>query len=127
VITRTGLGDEARDDRVDRARRHGAKLVVGPVLYRMRDVDGRGIEPERTRLALGAVDERFGGNEHAGNPAALEVDDVVHTARRARSSIGERFDDRVASRGDLVAEIDRRRLREGRLRETHDLGAAAAK
>src|SRR5262245_47972866 len=120
------LVDETCDDCVYGARSHRANLLVGAVLHRVRNVDGRWIESERSRLPLGAVDERFGGDEYGGNPAALEVDDVVHTARRARSSIGERLDDRVAAGSDLVAEIDRCRLRERRLREALDLGSAFA-
>src|SRR6476659_5453559 len=83
----------------------------------MRDVHGGGIEAERFRLALRAVEERHGGDEHGRDAARLQVDDVVHTARRARPSIGESLDHGVAPRGDLVANVDRRGLGERRLGE----------
>ena len=57
---------------------------------------------------------------------ALEIGDVVHTARRARPSVGEGLDDAVARRRDLVAQVGGRRLGERRLGEAPDLDAAGA-
>ena len=71
------------------------------------------LDAERSRLRLGAVDERLGRDEDGRDAAAFEVRRVVHTARRAASSVGERFDDRVAPRGDLVPKIHGRRLGKG--------------
>src|SRR5262249_43012964 len=78
-------------------------FLVGAVLNRMLDEDRGGITAEGARLRGGAVDELDGGDEHSGDAARLEVDDVVHTARRARPSVGERFDDGAAVLGDVVA------------------------
>ena len=49
-------------------------------------------EAERRRLGDRRVDELVGGDEHRRDAPALEIDDVVHTARRAAASIGERLD-----------------------------------
>src|SRR5258706_10616586 len=77
---------------------------------------GRG-KAQRTGLRLGAFHELCGGDEDAHDAAGLEIVDVVHTARRATPSIGEGLNDNVALRGDLVAEVDRGGLSEGRLLE----------
>src|SRR5437773_5789603 len=108
----------------ERPLRHHAHLRVGPVLDRVRHVDGGRREAERFRLPLGAVDELLGRDEDRGHAARLEIDDVVHTARRARPSIGERFDDGVAACGDLVAQVGGRGLGEGRLAEAEGGDAA---
>jgi hypothetical protein len=52
-------------------------------------------------LRLGRVHEHVRGDEYRGDPAGLEVGDVVHTARRTRASISQGFDDHVAALGDL--------------------------
>ena len=73
-----------------------------------------------------------GAQRRAGDPEllrarhapAFQFHDVVHTARRARPSVGERLDHRVAALGDLLAEIDRRGAGEGRLAKPLDPGAA---
>ena len=84
-----------------------------------------GSAPSAAGLGLGRVDELGRGDEHARDPGALEVHDVVHTARRARASIGECLDHDVALLRDLVAQVDGRGLRERRLGETLDAVAAA--
>ena len=63
-------------------------------------------------MGLGGFGKRFGGHHHTGQATAFQVIDVVHTARRTRSSIGEGFDDRRTLGGDLVAQVDRGRLGE---------------
>ena len=97
----------AREDLVDRGVGEGAasRRRCGP------GWDGRrstcaGSTPSAARLGVGGVDELGGGDEHAGHAPALEIGDVVHTARRARASVGEGFDHHVARRGDLVAQVD---------------------
>src|SRR3989442_12660623 len=110
----------------ERPLRHHAYLLVGPALDRVRHVDGGRREAERLRLPLGAVDELLGCDEDRRHAARLEIDDVVHTARRARPSIGERFDDGVAARGDLVAQIGGRGPGGSRAAETEGGEAAGA-
>ena len=46
------------------------------------------VAPEASALLLRTVGELDGGNEHPGNTPALKIVDVVHTARRAGTSIG---------------------------------------
>src|SRR5436305_2056088 len=87
----------------------------------MRHEHPSGIGAERAGLGGGGVDELARRDHDAGGAAALEDHDVVHTARRARASIGERLDHHVAFRSDLVTQVDRGRLRERRLREAPDL------
>src|SRR5438067_2166543 len=110
----------------ERPLRHHTHLLVGPVLDWVRHVDRGRREAESLRLSLGTVDELLGRDEDRRHAARLEIDDVVHTARRARPSIGERFDDGVAARGDLVAQVGGRRLGEGRLAEAEGGDAASA-
>src|SRR4051794_22145872 len=94
----------------------GPHLVVRAVLDRMgSEHSGHRGEAERLRLRLSGLNELSRGHEYGRDAPPLEIDDVVHTARRATASIGERFDDDVALRRDLVPQIDRRRLRERRL------------
>src|SRR6185295_6533717 len=76
--------------------------------YRLDDLVDRAVG-ERLKLGVRAVLDGM-GDEHAGNAAGFEVGDVVHTARRARASIGECLDHHVAGGGDLVAQVDRRGL-----------------
>ena len=76
--------------------------------------------PSARACASRRVGELGGGDEDARQAPGLEIGDVVHTARRARASIGERFDHHVARRRDLVAQVDRRGLGERRLAEALD-------
>ena len=77
------------------------------------------VVPERHRLRYGGVDELGGRDEHTGHAPALEIDDVVHTARRATASIGECLDDQRALGGDLVSQVDGGGLGEGGLLVAH--------
>src|SRR5262249_32519042 len=113
-------GQEPTQDLVERAVRQSSHLVVGAVLDRMGHEHRVGVGAQRGGLRRRGVHELARGDHHAREAAALQVDDVVHTARRARASIGECLDHQVALRADLVAEIDGRRLRERRLREPSD-------
>ena len=108
---------ELRDEGLDRGVRDLAHLVVGAVLDRVWREDPGGGVPERCGLGFGGVDETLGGHEDPRDTAPFKVADVVHTARRAAASIGERLDHRIARCGDLVAKIDRCGLGEGRLHE----------
>src|SRR4051794_34610131 len=78
---------------------------------------------ERLGLMLSRLDELTGGDEHTRDATQLEITDVVHTARRAAPSIGERLDHHLALGGDLVTEVDRGPLGEGRLLVALDVGA----
>ena len=87
----------------DRLVGQGNHLSVGAVLNGVAHEDPGHIKTEGPGLDLGSVGERDGGHHHRGNSPSLQVVDVVHTARRAGSSIGEGFYHRVAGGGYLVA------------------------
>jgi hypothetical protein len=86
--------------------------------------DGGRIEAEGSCLRGGGFDELGGCYEDAWQAEALEVGDVVHTARRAAASIGEGFDHEVALVSDLAAEVGGGGLGEGGLGVAADRGAA---
>ena len=109
------------DDGRVRGLGRGPHLVVrcGPAPGAARGRTARGSRAPRP--ARGRPRRRPRGEEHPDHAAALEVGDVVHTARRARASIGERLDDHLALLGDLVPQVDGRRPGEGRLAVAPDL------
>jgi hypothetical protein len=83
------------------------------------------VEAERRGLSRGGLDELRGREEDSRKASTLEIGDVVHTARRARTSVGQGFDHDVALGGDLVAQVDRCRLGEGGLGKPEHPQAAA--
>ena len=97
-------------------------FLVTAILDRMRDKDAGALHPEGTCLFLGRVDELRGGNKCRANPAFFQICKVVHTARGARASISESFNDSFTLDGDFMAKVDRCRLREGRFAVASDLG-----
>ena len=99
-------------------------LLVGAVLDRMLDVDGRRLRAQRASLMLRTIHEREGGDEDRGDAARFQINRVVHTARRATPSIGEGFDRQLTGGRDLLPQIDRSRLGERRLPEALDGRAA---
>ena len=90
-------------------------LVIGAVLDRVRDVTRRLGDPSARACATAAGMNSTVATNTAGHAARLEIDRVVHTARRAAASIGERLDHRVAVHRDLLAQVGRRGLGEGGL------------
>ena len=96
-------GDDLCQQTLDGRVGYRDHLLIGPVLDRMFDVDRSRVGAECSCLDLCAADELCRGNKDSRNATALELNDVVHTARRAAASIGESFDDDVAGRRDLVA------------------------
>jgi len=66
------------------------------------------------------IDHPIAIQENRRSGAAFKPYRVVHTARRARPSIGQRFDDEVVVGGDAAPELFGRRLGEGRLAITVD-------
>ena len=73
----------------------------------MGDEDASRVEAQGGRLGVGGLDELCGRHEHGGQSSSFEVGDVVHTARRAAASVGERLYHHVAFGGDLVAKVGR--------------------
>ena len=101
-------------------------LRVGPVLHWVRGERCGNLQPEGLRLGFGGVPEGIGGDYHSGKSPPFKIVDVVHTARRTRSSISECFNYSVALAGYLVAEVHRRRLSERRFDIPQDYGASPA-
>ena len=83
-----GFADQCFDEFIDRLVGNRDHLVVGPVLNWVFYPDSSRVEPECAALTFGAIDELGGGYEDAGDAAGFEIADVVHTARRATTSIG---------------------------------------
>ncbi len=65
----------------------GFDLLLGAVLDGVGDVDDGGLEAQRVALGGDAVDEACGDDIDAGQAAAVEVIEVVQTARCAGASI----------------------------------------
>src|SRR2546423_15654437 len=95
-------GGESTHDLVDGRVGEGAYLLVGTVLDGMRDEHAGRVKAQSACLHLRGATERRGGHEDAREAAGLQSADVVHTARRAGPSVGQRFDDDVAAAPDLA-------------------------
>lgn len=108
--TPVAMNGESRHHPRHRPLRQDPDLGVGPILDGMRHQHPGGLETEGRRLSDGGTLELLRGDEYPRQTAGLEVDDVVHTARRATPSIGEGLDDRLTLVGDQGAEVDRGRL-----------------
>jgi hypothetical protein len=73
--------DERCDDVIQGGIGVGGHLVVCPVLDRVGSEDpGNAGEAERRRLRERCLDEFGRGDEDAGDSAAFDVGDVMHTA-----------------------------------------------
>ena len=89
--------EELRDRLVDHGISTGAHLVVGLVLDGMGNKGTAHLRQAKLdRLCLGRVCEGCGGEKERGSAVDFEPGSVVHTARGAGSSVGERFDNEVA-------------------------------
>ncbi len=115
---------QRRYDLVDGVVGDLAHFVVGAVLDRMVDENAGGLEAESVCLDTSRPDKFVGGDHDAGDAAGFEIGEVVHTARRARPSVGEGFDHRVAAGGDLLAQIGRGGSREGWFSQAFNVGTA---
>ena len=101
-------------------------LRVGPILHGVWGERCSYVQPEGPRLGCDGVPEGIGGDYHPGKSPPFQIVDVVHTARRTRSSIGERLYYCVALARYLVAEVHRGRLGECRFDIPQDCGAPLA-
>ena len=115
---------ELAEDFFDGPLRDAAHLVVGAVLDGVFHEHPGRLEAKGFTLGLGRIHERTRSNEHAGNATDFQINDVVHTARRATASISEALDDEAALLSDLVTKIRGRRLGKGRLGITFNDQAA---
>ena len=87
-------------------------FFVGAILDRMGDEDAGGIKSQGGRLGVGCFSEWLRCDKDGGYAARFQVGRIVHTARCARPSIGQAFDDDIAFSGNLLLEFDRCRARE---------------
>src|SRR5947209_16876059 len=101
-----------------------AQLVVGAVLHRMRDEDQSGIGAERFSLGLRSLNELGRRDADRRNATLLKVRHVMRTARYARASVAEAFDDQIDFAGDLLLQRQGRRARVGRFLVALDRNAA---
>ena len=84
------------ENRSHRIIRDCRKLFGGAVLDWVRHPDQRRRKAERLRLCLSRRLKLFGGHRAARDPATVEGQDVMQTARRARPSVSQPFDHHVA-------------------------------
>jgi predicted alpha-1,6-mannanase (GH76 family) len=81
----------------------GGQLFVGQQLDWMGDIDHAGVWHAETACLLDSfVSERCRGDSDRRDAPALQVDEVMQTARRARASISEGLNDEVGIADDLV-------------------------
>ena len=81
------------------------QFVGGAVLDRVVDPHDSCLESERTTLRSRGVLEFGRRHEYAGDPQVVPRLDVVQTARCARSSVGDGFDDDVGLVCDLLDDV----------------------
>ena len=84
----------------------------------MWDPDDCRVKGKRLGLCFGSLLKSFATDETSRNPTAVEVLNVMQTARRTRASIGEPFDNNVAAFYDILQHAFWRRLGVRRLLET---------
>ncbi len=83
----------------------------------MGDEQAVGMKTYRIALRARSGAKHFRGDETARNAATVEFPNVMQTARRARSSVGQAFNYHITLTGHLLQQRDRRRTREGGLLE----------
>ena len=126
ILLSCSTGKQAGDQKVDNSFGFGLDLLTGLVLNRVLNVDGIKVRTtERCRLCPGGQ-HKFGRRDGYGRDAiSFQLCGVVQTARRAGTSIGQGFYDRVTT-AQFLKEGDGRRLREGWLHLADDLADGVA-
>jgi hypothetical protein len=82
------FGYQGGEDFVEGGVSQRPDLVVAAILDGVGYENGSGGESECRRLRCRGRDEFGGSHENPRHTATLEIDNVVHTARRATASIG---------------------------------------
>ena len=78
-------------------------FLVGPVLDRMTGEHPAWMHSQGLSLGVGRLSEAVRGYENTRYSEVLQIDYIVHTARRTGPSVGQGFDHRPALGGDLAA------------------------
>lgn len=94
---------------------HVAQFLIRAVLHGVLNEHVGRVGAERLGLGGGGVDELGGGDTDRRDAVGLEIRKIMRTARCAGASVRQAFDDDVDFRDDLLAQGDRRRLRNRRL------------
>src|SRR4030088_2331790 len=102
-------------DRIEMLVGELAQLVVGAVLHRMRDEHQSGVGAERFGLRLRPLNELGRRDADRRNATLLKVRHVMRTARYARASVAEAFDDEIDFARDLLLQRQGSGPRVGRL------------
>lgn len=87
--------------------------MVSAVLNRVSGEYACYLKTQRFGLDFRSVHKRGGGHKNPGDASPFKIVDVVHTARGTRTSIGECFNNRMATGGDFVAQVNRSRFGKG--------------
>src|SRR5205823_12214012 len=122
--TRSALHHQQRQDRLEVIVGELLQLVVGAVLYRVRNKHYRRIDAERLGSGGGAFDKLCRCDADGRDAACFEIRHVMRTARNAGPSVGQSFDDEIDFGGDLLPQRQRRHPRVGRLGVMPDGDAA---
>jgi hypothetical protein len=96
------VGDDFLQDIGHRSHRHCGQLFLGAVLNRMCQPDDGGFKTKRFRLRFGGWNEAFRNHCAARDGTTVEGQNVMQTARRTRSSVGQPFDHNVARVDDRL-------------------------
>src|SRR5690606_6878198 len=107
----TDQGENIRHRRISQRLQFFGSAVLDRVRHEMQSR----AKPYRLRLRRRGRLEFYRRHRAAWNSAPVELRDVMQTARRARASIGQAFDDDVTALDDILDDVHRRRLRMCRL------------
>lgn len=99
------------------------EFIAGAILDRMLGPHNRRLEPQRAGLGCRCLLKLHGRGGATGDASSVEGVNVMQTARRARASIRERFDDQVSLRYDILQDRLGRRLGVGWLLEADGFDA----
>ena len=101
----SGAGDQLLDHLLNHTVCPLPHFLGGQVLHRMRHAND--LEPwhaKGLRLCLRGIEKNLRRENGSRNLALFKGNPVVHTARRARPSVGERLNNHVAAVGQLLAQ-----------------------
>jgi hypothetical protein len=65
----------------------------------------QGMHPKSFTLGVGSLNKAIGGYENPGHTAVFQINEIVHTARCTRSSVGQGFYNGCTFGGNLLAQV----------------------